>query len=198
MSAACVFVMNLWHQIDRPERVVETILAEDDHPSVDIYIVTYSGGGGGGQAALRTRTGACLHATPPGHLLAAVDLIHGFSPAESVEIVKPTMFAALNLQWPYGKLTVYVCDDGRRAAMREMVESAHEQLKQKGRCGIIAMKGRLAVIWLTCTCVWHCRHVDLRYTARDKVKGVPHHGEAWSSCLPCCRVRACCLPHQSL
>ena len=122
-----------------------------------------------------------------------------FFVAESVDIVKPTMFAALNLKWPSDKLTIYVCDDGRRDAMREMVESAQAKLKSKGRCAIIihtSLHAASSVMLLTCTftAMVRCRYVDLRYTARDKVKGVPHHGEGRRSsfhaaeCAPAPRI----------
>jgi cellulose synthase (UDP-forming) len=38
---------------------------------------------------------------------------------ESLEVVRPTVLAALNLDWPADKLKVYILDDGRRAAFRE-------------------------------------------------------------------------------
>jgi cellulose synthase (UDP-forming) len=38
---------------------------------------------------------------------------------ESLEVVRPTVLAALNLDWPAEKLNVYLLDDGRRAAFRE-------------------------------------------------------------------------------
>jgi cellulose synthase (UDP-forming) len=38
---------------------------------------------------------------------------------ESLEVVRPTVLAALNLDWPKGKLRVCILDDGRRAAFRE-------------------------------------------------------------------------------
>ena len=38
---------------------------------------------------------------------------------ESLEVVKPTVFAALNLDWPADKLRVYILDDGRRPQFRE-------------------------------------------------------------------------------
>ncbi|MDO9708075.1 UDP-forming cellulose synthase catalytic subunit [Paracraurococcus lichenis] len=38
---------------------------------------------------------------------------------ESLDIVKPTIFAALALDWPADKLHVHVLDDGRRADFRE-------------------------------------------------------------------------------
>lgn len=38
---------------------------------------------------------------------------------ESLEVVRPTVLAALNLDWPADKLNVYLLDDGRRAAFKE-------------------------------------------------------------------------------
>src|SRR5882757_569617 len=42
---------------------------------------------------------------------------------ESLEVVKPTVFAALNLDWPADKLKVYILDDGRRPQFREFAAS---------------------------------------------------------------------------
>ncbi|MCB4820846.1 UDP-forming cellulose synthase catalytic subunit [Roseicella aerolata] len=38
---------------------------------------------------------------------------------ESLDVVKPTIYAALALDWPRDKLNIYVLDDGRRAEFRE-------------------------------------------------------------------------------
>ncbi len=38
---------------------------------------------------------------------------------ESLEVVQPTVLAALNLDWPADKLKVYILDDGRRTQFRE-------------------------------------------------------------------------------
>lgn len=38
---------------------------------------------------------------------------------ESLEVVRPTVLAALNLDWPAGKVRVCILDDGRRAEFRE-------------------------------------------------------------------------------
>lgn len=42
---------------------------------------------------------------------------------ESLEVIKPTVFAALNLDWPTDKLKVHLLDDGSRDAFREFAES---------------------------------------------------------------------------
>jgi cellulose synthase (UDP-forming) len=41
---------------------------------------------------------------------------------ESLELVKPTVLAALSIDWPADKLRVYVLDDGRRTHFREFAE----------------------------------------------------------------------------
>lgn len=43
---------------------------------------------------------------------------------ESLDIVRPTVFAAQNLDWPADKLRIYLLDDGRREAFREFAEAA--------------------------------------------------------------------------
>jgi cellulose synthase (UDP-forming) len=42
---------------------------------------------------------------------------------ESLDVVKPTVLAALSIDWPADKLRVYVLDDGKRAHFREFAES---------------------------------------------------------------------------
>lgn len=41
---------------------------------------------------------------------------------ESLDVIKPTVFAALNLDWPKDKLRVYLLDDGDRPAYKDYVE----------------------------------------------------------------------------
>ncbi len=41
---------------------------------------------------------------------------------ESLDVVKPTVFAALNLQWPSEKLHVYILDDGSRPLFEEFAK----------------------------------------------------------------------------
>ena len=41
---------------------------------------------------------------------------------ESLDVVKPTVFAALNLQWPAVKLHVYILDDGSRPSFAQFAE----------------------------------------------------------------------------
>ena len=42
---------------------------------------------------------------------------------ESLEVVKPTVLAALSMDWPADKLKVYLLDDGRREKFREFAQS---------------------------------------------------------------------------
>ena len=74
--------------------------------------------------------------------------------SEPVEVVEATVIAALNMDYPGDKLTVLVCDDGRREPFREMVIRIRRQLKYMER---------------------KCR---LEYVSREKVKGVDHHAKA--------------------
>lgn len=50
---------------------------------------------------------------------------------EALEVVKPTVLAALNLDWPAEKLKVYLLDDGRRPQFREFAAScgAHYMIR---------------------------------------------------------------------
>lgn len=43
---------------------------------------------------------------------------------EPLSVVKPTVLAAVNLEWPEDKLNIYVLDDGRRAEYREFAAKA--------------------------------------------------------------------------
>ncbi len=58
---------------------------------------------------------------------------------EALEVVKPTIFAALALDWPPDKLNVYVLDDGRRRRFpplrREGRRRLHHPPGQQGRQG---------------------------------------------------------------
>lgn len=42
---------------------------------------------------------------------------------EPLHVVRPTVLAALNMDWPADKLRVYILDDGRREAMREFAQA---------------------------------------------------------------------------
>jgi len=68
------------------------------------------------------RCGANPHRCGGSRVVADVDI---FVPSynESLEVVKPTVFAALNLDWPADKLKVYILDDGRRPQFREFAAS---------------------------------------------------------------------------
>jgi cellulose synthase (UDP-forming) len=41
---------------------------------------------------------------------------------ESLEIVRPTVLAAMNIDWPRDKMNVYILDDGRRPEFRDFAE----------------------------------------------------------------------------
>jgi cellulose synthase/poly-beta-1,6-N-acetylglucosamine synthase-like glycosyltransferase len=54
--------------------------------------------------------------------------------SEPVDIVEATACAALNLNYPADKLTVYICDDGKKDEMRAMahrVEFQRRYLKRQ-------------------------------------------------------------------
>ncbi len=38
-----IFIMSLWHQIERPQRFLSDMLEREELPHVDIFIVCYSG-----------------------------------------------------------------------------------------------------------------------------------------------------------
>lgn len=41
---------------------------------------------------------------------------------EPLEVVRPTVLAALGIDWPHDRLNVYILDDGKRAAFRDFAE----------------------------------------------------------------------------
>ena len=83
--------------------------------------------------------------------------------SESVEVLEATVVAALNVDYPGEKLCVYILDDGNSPDVRDMFKRIKYQLKYMDR------------------------KAGLRYIARKKVKGVPHHAKAGNinNCLLC-------------
>ena len=43
---------------------------------------------------------------------------------EPLSVVKPTIYAALGIDWPKDKLNIYLLDDGNRASFREFAAQA--------------------------------------------------------------------------
>lgn len=74
--------------------------------------------------------------------------------SEDVDILEPTVIAALNMNWPGDKLTVHILDDGGSKNVLRMVRRLRYQLD--------CMK----------------REARLVYVARRRVQGVPHHAKA--------------------
>jgi membrane glycosyltransferase len=74
--------------------------------------------------------------------------------SEEVDILEPTVIAALNMNWPGDKLTVHILDDGAGKDVLKMVRRLRYQLT--------SMK----------------REARLVYVARRRVPGVPHHAKA--------------------
>ncbi|MGT2491175.1 glycosyltransferase [Cupriavidus basilensis] len=46
---------------------------------------------------------------------------------EPLSVVKPTVFAAMSLDWPRDKINVYVLDDGRRDEFREFLREGRRR-----------------------------------------------------------------------
>ena len=70
--------------------------------------------------------------------------------SEPTEIVEMTLRACYDMDYPAHKLTCWVCDDGKKDDMRDMV--AQVSLESPG--------------------------IATRYVARIKTPGVPHHAKA--------------------
>ncbi len=49
--------------------------------------------------------------------------------SEPVEVIEPTVIAALNVYYPGAKLAVHVLDDGRRQDIKDMVQRLRAQCK---------------------------------------------------------------------
>jgi len=73
---------------------------------------------------------------------------------EPVEIIKETLEAACNMDYPREKLTVVLCDDGKRDETKAMFDKVYTACK--------ASKNK----------------VTLHYLAREKTPGVDHHAKA--------------------
>lgn len=73
---------------------------------------------------------------------------------EPVSIIRDTLIAATNIDYPQYKLKLYVCDDGKREDTRKMVDEVKAETAARGL------------------------QVAITYIAREKTKGVPHHAKA--------------------
>ena len=71
---------------------------------------------------------------------------------EPVDIVRKTIIAALNLDYPAHLITVCVCDDGNSPDMRSLITQIRADLGKS--------------------------EANLKYVARKKTPGVPHHAKA--------------------
>ncbi|KAG5191580.1 nucleotide-diphospho-sugar transferase [Tribonema minus] len=71
--------------------------------------------------------------------------------SEPTEIVEMTLKACYDMDYPAHKITCWVCDDGKKEDMKNMVELVGSQNKGKTKT---------------------------RYIARTKIPGVPHHAKA--------------------
>jgi cellulose synthase/poly-beta-1,6-N-acetylglucosamine synthase-like glycosyltransferase len=74
--------------------------------------------------------------------------------SEPVEVLEATTVAALNMDYPGDKLSVYVLDDGKSEEVRAMCKRISYQLRYMDR------------------------RANLFYVGRTKKKGVPHHAKA--------------------
>ena len=109
------FAAALWNQVDRDDRDVFRMLS---HRSLS-----------------RTETGRLKNVAEDDELIPTiadaaryptVDIVI-VCYSEPVDIIEPTVVAALNTHWAPGRLSVLVCDDGGRADVRDMVESLQQQ-----------------------------------------------------------------------
>jgi cellulose synthase (UDP-forming) len=108
---------------------------------------------------------------------------------ESLQVVKPTVLAALSLDWPADKLNVYILDDGKRVEFRDFAAScgAHYVIRADNahakagnlNCALGITKGEFVAIF-------DCDHIPVRtfltttmgWFARDPKCAMiqtPHH-----------------------
>lgn len=73
---------------------------------------------------------------------------------EPVEIIRATARAACSMDYPQDKMTICVCDDGKRVAVSEMCSELQSILKMEKN------------------------HTTIKYIARTKIPGVYHHAKA--------------------
>ncbi len=73
---------------------------------------------------------------------------------EPIDLLEPTVIAALNINWPGDKLTVHILDDSQGSETRRLVKRLRFQL------GVMQRKARLVSM------------------TRRKLPGVPHHAKA--------------------
>ncbi|MBV9620297.1 MAG: UDP-forming cellulose synthase catalytic subunit [Gammaproteobacteria bacterium] len=84
---------------------------------------------------------------------------------EPLEVVRPTVLAALNLDWPADRLKVYILDDGRRAAFREFAsECGAEYLVRSNNAHAKAgnLNHALRVTAGEFVAIFDCDHIPVR------------------------------------
>lgn len=91
---------------------------------------------------------------------------------EDLGVVKPTVYAALGMDWPKEKLTIYILDDGNRSEFREFAEKVgvryiarptHEHAK----AGNINYALKQATSEFTTAIVLDCDHIPTRIFTND-------------------------------
>jgi cellulose synthase (UDP-forming) len=108
---------------------------------------------------------------------------------EALQVVKPTVLAALSLDWPSDKLKVYILDDGRRAEFREFAAACGAEYIVRGN-NAHAKAGNLNhALGITdgeFVAIFDCDHIPVRtfltttmgWFARDAkcaMMQTPHH-----------------------
>lgn len=109
---------------------------------------------------------------------------------EPVEVIEPTVIAACEMAYPAGKLTVYVCDDGQRQAVRcegggGWGETGEQETCRRGALGACGgWVGQRPASMPPCSSRSMAERLSASsvgapvvYVARDKVRGVPHHAK---------------------
>ena len=84
---------------------------------------------------------------------------------EPLEVVRPTVLAALNLDWPAERLKVYILDDGRRPAFREFAaECGAEYLVRSNNAHAKAgnLNQALKVTRGEFVAIFDCDHIPVR------------------------------------
>ncbi len=138
-----IFVLGLWHMVERPGRRLSAMLPEKDFPLVDVLVVCYTeplevrrrcwlllaqcGGGWLQRWRSAVRLPKRVRAALPCPALRCT--ARPTPPRPAPQVIEPTLIAALNLDYPGSRLCVHLLDDGRREEVAAMAARLQQQLR---------------------------------------------------------------------
>jgi cellulose synthase (UDP-forming) len=106
---------------------------------------------------------------------------------EPLEVVRPTVLAALALDWPADKLRVYILDDGKREEVRTFAEEFGVDYitrpdNRHAKAG--NLNHALAMTHGDLVAIFDCDHIPVNSFLRP-----PWAGSSATRSAPCCRRR---------